>query len=458
MSTRPFLIALMMLSGCVGPNVSQSPSPSPTLERHAERQPAASVVPVADHHQHLLSPAGAALVNRPLLPQINVPTSIATVLSRRAEAATDASALATVFTDDALVLGPTQVGGWIRGGSEAAKFFSSNFSSGYRLTPTVFSQSGTVAEIAGYYTRGEGSSVRHPGYFSMTLTKDAAGAWRISKEIPVFPGPTPEPMLTAKGLIQMLDAAGIQRAAVLSDAYYFDSVPTPERLAGKPYEQVVAENDWTARQIGEFPDRLVGFCGFNPLADYAIEELTRCSRLSGMKGLKLHFPTSGVDVRRPEHVQKLRSVFEAANRLRMPIIAHTATRGYGRPQAEILVREVFPRAPDVPIIIAHLWGGNALNEEALAVFADAVSGEKPAVQNLYFELAQVSLVVNSPDALQRIVDRMRQIGFSRIFYGSDGPQFGGKAPKDVWADFLIKMPLSQEEFRLVAINVAPYLR
>jgi predicted TIM-barrel fold metal-dependent hydrolase len=61
-------------------------------------------------------------------------------------------------------------------------------------------------------------------------------------------------------------------------------------------------------RLGKYPNRLVGFCSFNPLKDYAVEELNRCSKLSGMIGLKLHFGNSRVDIRRPDHLEKLRAV------------------------------------------------------------------------------------------------------------------------------------------------------
>jgi len=78
---------------------------------------------------------------------------------------------------------------------------------------------------------------------------------------------------------------------------------------------------------------------------------------------------------------------------------------------------------------------------------------------LYFELAQASMVAGDSKAdLQTIAERIRQIGLERIFYGSDGPQFGGLSPSAAWADLRAKVPLSEAEFRTIAQNVAPFLR
>ena len=73
---------------------------------------------------------------------------------------------------------------------------------------------------------------------------------------------------TAADLIEQLDAAGIKRAVVLSTAYIFEQPSRHVDGAGK----LRRENDWTSRQVAQFPDRLIGFCGLNPLKDYALEE------------------------------------------------------------------------------------------------------------------------------------------------------------------------------------------
>ncbi len=181
MSARPLIISTLMLSACVGPLEIESPTSGSVAAADANGRFVTPVVPVADHHQNLLSPAGVALVNRPLLQPIHVPAPVAAVLSRRAEATSDVPALASIFAEDAVFLGPDQAGGWIKGGREAAKFISSIFSPGYRLTPTIFTNRGDVAEVAGYYTRGEGTALRHPGYFNMTLAKDARPETRRSR-------------------------------------------------------------------------------------------------------------------------------------------------------------------------------------------------------------------------------------------------------------------------------------
>lgn len=449
-----------LLGGCVhdASTLNNWPAPRNTAaSAMAENPPqlAEQSAPVVDHHQHLLSPAAAALENDPPEPRVHVPPSVEALLEQRAALSGDASRLSQIFAEDAVLLGAGN-SGWKKGAKAAAEHISSSFAPGYRLTPVAFKTAGKAAQVAGYYTRGEGASLRHPGYFSMTLTQAPSGKWLIAAETPVFPGPVTVKPVDAQALVGMLEAAGIRRSVILSNAYYFDGLFPVE---GDPHHLIRAENDWTAREVARFPDRLVGFCSFNPLADYAFAELERCSKELIMKGLKLHFGTSGVDVLNPQHARKLRAVFEAANRLRMPILAHlTASRDYGRKHSEAFLRQLMPAAPDIPVVIAHLWGGAGYSDDALAVYVDAVVAGDAVARNLFFEVAQASLVEGrSDDNLRKIAARMRQIGMDRILYGSDGPYGNGLPPRQMWADFQVKVPLSRREFQKIARNVLPGL-
>jgi predicted TIM-barrel fold metal-dependent hydrolase len=428
----------------LAPGYAQSPAPGPT-------------VPLIDYHQHLLSPAGAELVNRPLLPAVELPQDLARLLHKIEEGWNDKAALADLYTEDSLALSVDSPG-WMRGRAAVAASLSATFARAYRMTPVAFGTEGSSGHLAGYFVRGEGAAAKPFGYFYMTLTKGGDGAWRIAAEVPKFPGPTVEEPETGEQLVALLDAAGIRRAVVLSDAYFFDS---PKYEKGPDvYAKVRAENDWTAQQVAKFPDRLVAFCSFNPLREYAVAELERCASSHRFKGLKLHFGMSKVDLKNPEHVAKVRRVVEAANRLRMPIIVHVRPDPmYGREHAEIFLSQIVAAAPDVPVQIAHLWGGEGFSDAALAVYADAVAAGDPRTKNLYFDVAEAALVANgSEETLRTIARRIRQIGLQRILYGSDGPVSEALSPREAWHSMRDSVPLTDEEFRTIANNVAPYMR
>ena len=272
------------------------------------------------------------------------------------------------------------------------------------------------------------------------------------------------PGITARNLIELLDSAGIQRALVLSMAYTWGKASRAP--VADEYEHVKTENDWTAQQVAQYPDRLRAFCSFNPLKPYALEELARCSKDPQLHyGLKLHFGNSDVDLDNPGDVAKARKVFEAANRYRMPIVVHLHTskdnqRKYGADEALVFLNQLLAAAPDVPVQIAHLAGAggyDSATDSALGVFTDAIARHDARMKNVWFDATVVVRPSTSPDDLQKIAARIRQIGLERVLYGSDAAASPLAYPKAGWAAFQ-RLPLSPVELRAVAANIPPYMR
>lgn len=409
-----------------------------------------SLAPLADHHVHLFSPAAAVLNSPPPLPEVNLPDELANVLRARNANATDQKALEELYTRDAIYhRGGTR--GWTQGKEAAAgwvKWTISDFP--YRIVPVAINQNETSAQIAGYFLEGKNLDERF-GTSLLSLVKGSDGKWRIASEVYIFGQPEPEKPKTAADAVAQLDAVGTRWGAVLSNAYYFDSV-RPEPLRN-PYSQVKAENDWTAEQVAQYPDRLAAFCSFNPTAHYALAELHRCASNGRFKGLKFNFNAAQLNFRDSKEVAKVRAVMAAANKYRLPMIIHVRPGNvYGREEAEVFLQQLVAAAPDVPIQIAHLWGGESYSGAALRVFADAFSSGDPVTRNLYFDVSGVSGAHRNASRMDEIVAGMRQIGMSRMLYGSDAP------PTEAWEGFRKHVPLSEEEFRIIANNVAPYFR
>ena len=267
---------------------------------------------------------------------------------------------------------------------------------------------------------------------------------------------------TAADLIEQLDAAGIKRAVVLSTAYIFEQ---PSRKADHAAEKLRRDNDWTSQQVAQSPDRLIGFCGLNPLKDYAIEELARCAADPNLRrGLKLHFGNSVVDYHNPEHIAQVRRVFRAANDHRMAIVAHvrasvTAKLPWGREEASIFLNELLPAAPDVVVQVAHLASAGSPQDEgaqqALAVFVDAVARNDPRTRNLYFDVTTLG-EPPTPANAQRWAAAIRRVP-NRVLFGSDATT-AATAPGGVWTAMRKLLPLTEDEFRTFANNTPPYMR
>jgi predicted TIM-barrel fold metal-dependent hydrolase len=273
------------------------------------------------------------------------------------------------------------------------------------------------------------------------------------------------PPVTARDVVALLDSAGIRRALVLSVAYIYGS---PAGSIADEYAKVRAENDWTAAQAAQYPERLRAFCSFNPLKEYALDELAWCAKDPRLRhGIKLHFGNSDVQLENPAHVEQLRRVFRAANEHGMAIVVHlrasiSRKRPYGAAQARIFLDQLLPLASDVPVQIAHLAGtgpgyDDPPADSALAVLAEAVEKRDPRTRQLWFDVATVVDRNISAGNAALVAKRIRQVGVDRVLYGSDAAVGDNLRPREGWAAFR-QLPLTEREFERIAGNVAPYLR
>ena len=280
---------------------------------------------------------------------------------------------------------------------------------------------------------------------------------------PAGTGLAPEsPTVTADELIAYLDAAGIRRALVLSVAYQFAN---PNRPAVEDeYAKVRAENDWTSAQVARYPGRLRGFCGLNPLRDYAIRELERCAQDSHLRtGIKLHFGNSDVDLDNPAHVKRVRQVFHEANRHGMAIVVHmrssvTRQRPFGARETRVFLTRLLPARSRVPVQIAHLCGAGDYDpsiDAALGVFVDAITHHDRRMAHVYFDIS-LTAIAKSKETDELIATRVRQIGLGRVLFGSDGA-IPGNSPREYWMRFR-QLPLTAAEFQAIEANIAPHMK
>lgn len=270
--------------------------------------------------------------------------------------------------------------------------------------------------------------------------------------------------ITAQDIIGLLDTAGIRRAVLLSTAYGYGR---PGSEPPDEYARVKAENDWNGAQAALFPKRLIAFCSFNPLKDYALDELARCAKDANLRhGIKLHFGNSDVQTELPEHFEKIKKVFQAANRERMAIIVHmrasiSKNRPYGPQQARAFL-ELLSFAPDIPVQVAHLASSGPGYDDppahsVIAVLADAVAKKDSRTRKLWFDVASNAFPTNSAEVSELLVKLIRQIGVKRILYGTDAAVGNNLRPREAWEVFR-QLKLSEKEIKTIAGNVAPYFR
>jgi uncharacterized protein len=259
-------------------------------------------------------------------------------------------------------------------------------------------------------------------------------------------------------IVEALDSAGVERAVIASVGYFFASSYLPEPLTGER-TRLQDENDWNVRQAERHPGRLVVFCGLNPLSEYASEEVARCRTLPHVVGVKIHFDNSGVDLLNPVHVGRLRGVFETINENRLAVLVHLRVPDpdYGGEHSRIFLEQVLDAAPDVPVQIAHLAGSGPGYDadDAFLVFAEAAARGDSRLANVYFDVASNVVADAPPELLALIAVRLRLAGLQRILFGSDYAGIMNEPPDAAWEAFR-RLPLTDDELREIAANVAPY--
>ena len=272
---------------------------------------------------------------------------------------------------------------------------------------------------------------------------------------PAFARVAKVPERDGQAVLRELDAAGIRKAVVLSVGY---SLADERKKLADPDRLTREENDWTSAQVAAAHGRLIGFCSANPLRDAAMAELQRCLRLPGMRGIKQHFGNSGVSLRNPDHLARIKGLFLFAQRLRAPVLIHMRARGgqnYGAEDARILLADLMPLAPNIDVVIAHLGSAGPGYAEADPIMAVFGSGPRP--RNLYVDVATNVTAETTPEEAALIASRLRAVGIDRVLYGSDLTPPGGSVQSG-WEIFRSKLPLTAAEFRTIARNVRPFAR
>jgi uncharacterized protein len=264
---------------------------------------------------------------------------------------------------------------------------------------------------------------------------------------------------TADQMIAALDGAGIQKALALSNAYQCGS----DFLGLNPEEVAMVrfENDFAAREAAKYPERLVPFLSIHPLKDYAVRELERCVNDLGMRGLKLHFTNSNVDLHNPDHLIRIQNLLAHAAKINLPVLIHFLSRSpsFGGGDVEILLEQVIAGLPNLKVQIAHL-GCGAKVQTTIEVFEAFIRGfeKNPALnkERMFIDIAAVIIDSTKPplEALTReqelqITDQIRRWGVEHTLWATDWPFY---EPLDYIQAVNEKLHLGKSEFEILYGN------
>lgn len=264
------------------------------------------------------------------------------------------------------------------------------------------------------------------------------------------------PAVYATDAVKALDQAHVSKGVVLSCAYLYGLASlhlTPDEVAALTRK----ENEFTAAQVSQYPERLVGFLSVDPLADSAIEEIRHWHGSQQLIGLKLHFTASAVNIRNDAERRRVADVIGAAAAEGLPLVIHVGGGKFNGADAELFIRDVLPSAGNSWVQIAHAGGGlprqDGNNLAVLRTFADHIVRNDPATQHVLFDVSYVPAPDEKFQAAAELVKQMRRIRMERFLFGSD---FNVLTPLQQIKD-LGKLRLTKKELQTLQENSAPWI-
>lgn len=264
------------------------------------------------------------------------------------------------------------------------------------------------------------------------------------------------PAVLAADLVHALDAAHVARAVVLSTAYAY-GIPSLGLAPDSVALLVRRENEFTAAEVAQYPDRLVGFLSLDPMQPSALEELAYWRGRRVLRGLKLHLTVLGVKLGDSAQRARVAEVVGAAAAQELPLVIHVGGGTFGAREAELFVRDVLPRAGDLPVQLAHGAGGLPLlgdnHVAVLQVFAKHILDRTPATRRLLFDLSFVPGPGEDATTTTRLMREIRRIGLERFLFASD---FSVQTPEDA-VRALDRLGLTPEERAVLARACAPWV-
>ena len=260
--------------------------------------------------------------------------------------------------------------------------------------------------------------------------------------VSAYGAPEGTPASDAADLINRLDQGNVEKAVVLSTAYQ-----------AKSSEGVSAENDWVSEQIAGFPDRLIGFCGINPVVEGAVAEIDRCLSLSGMIGVKLQ--ASGMDWEDDEQVEALSLVLDKSQELDIPVLIHLAGVALDRGGVLNMYRMLGTHSK-LRLLLAHCAGLTPGEIENILFGARNAQPRFVRLDNLFLDLSACLEIYQDAPLSQRemIVWNLRRWGLEQVFFGSDYLMVAAVETPEKALDTLTKYPFTQEEIDQIVGNDA----
>jgi len=261
-----------------------------------------------------------------------------------------------------------------------------------------------------------------------------------------------------------------KRFVALSMAYLFGS-SWFERIDGIDENEekwVSAENDYIADCVKGGGGKCIGFFSVNPLKEYAIREIKRCSENRLFSGLKIHCLASDISMDNEVHKKRLLEVFELCEAKRIPVMVHfagTPDDSFGQRQVNSFWNIVAAH-PKLEIVLAHLGasgGFNANSKMIIQTYNQLCKEDQGfAKMHVYFDLSGAILInevdgiePTSEDLTKQLAQIMIETGLKKFLPASDYPAF---SIEDAHTSIKDHLPLSKKQLNHVFRNRARFLK
>ena len=202
-----------------------------------------------------------------------------------------------------------------------------------------------------------------------------------------------------KDLLGTMDKEGITRSVVFGFPW-------------KGSDNFKRHNDYIIESVLDHPDRITGFCCFDPMSREAPEEAERCLKagLTGIGEVALYDTDFSLDM-----ISALKDIMDISLQHDVPVLIHT-NEPVGhyypgkQPMTLGLLYEMIKRYPSNKIVLAH-WGGG------IFFYMMMKKEVRETFSNVWFDTAASPYLYNLD--IYRIAGEI--MGFDQILFGSDYP-------------------------------------
>lgn len=204
-------------------------------------------------------------------------------------------------------------------------------------------------------------------------------------------------------------AGGLNRAGIISGAYVSSGNPNcKEDKDGRclpDREWTKSENNFIASTVKKEPNKFIGFCGVDLNAEWAFEEINRCSEI-GLNGLKMHTLANGISLLKQENYKKVNNLINLAGSLGLKILIHGI---FSDNKESNKLIEIINNNPQTTIIVGHMLGND---------YKSILEIKNP---NAFIEISAALVQQYFKNNKEDVAKYLRKFGIEKVLFGSDWP-------------------------------------